>query len=33
MSEDNQECLNKINLILLKDQNFQKVEVNFDNYK
>ncbi|MBF4483659.1 MULTISPECIES: hypothetical protein [unclassified Flavobacterium] len=33
MSEDNQECLNKINLILLKDQNFQKVEVNFDDYK
>ena len=33
MSEENQECLNKINLILLKNQNFQKVEVNFDNYK
>lgn len=33
MSEENQECLNKINLILLKDQNFQKVEVNFDHYK
>lgn len=33
MSESNQECLNKINLMLLKDQNFQKVEVNFEDYK
>ena len=24
--------IKKINLILLKDQNFQKVEVNFDDY-
>ncbi|MFH7003308.1 hypothetical protein [Flavobacterium bizetiae] len=30
---ENQECLNQINLLLLKDQNFQKIEVNFDDYK
>ncbi len=33
MSDDNQECLEKINLLLLEDKNFQKVEVNFENYK
>jgi hypothetical protein len=33
LSDDNQECLNKINLMLLKDQNFQKIEVNFEDYK
>jgi len=33
MSDENQECLNTINSILLKDQNFQKTEVNFDDYK
>jgi hypothetical protein len=33
MSDDNQESLNTINLILLKDLNFQKVEVNFEDYK
>jgi hypothetical protein len=30
---DNQECINKINLILLKDKNFHKTEVNFEDYK
>lgn len=30
---ENQECLNQINLLLLKDQNFHKIEVNFDDYK
>ena len=30
---ENQECLNQINILLLKDQNFQKIEVNFDDYK
>lgn len=30
---ENQDCLNQINLLLLKDQNFQKIEVNFDDYK
>jgi hypothetical protein len=33
MSDNNQECINKINLILLKDKNFHKVEVNFEDYK
>ncbi|OXG03458.1 hypothetical protein BC749_101530 [Flavobacterium araucananum] len=33
LSDDHQECLNKINLMLLKDQNFQKIEVNFEDYK
>jgi len=33
MSDYNQECLEKINLLLLEDKNFQKVEVNFENYK
>lgn len=33
MSENNQECLNRINSILLKDNRFEKVEVNFDDYK
>ncbi|MEN9910013.1 MAG: hypothetical protein RLZZ540_3172 [Bacteroidota bacterium] len=33
MAKDNQECINKINSILLNDKNFQKVEVNFENYK
>nr|WP_294938613.1 hypothetical protein [uncultured Flavobacterium sp.] len=33
MSENNQECVHKINSILLKDKRFEKVEVNFDDYK
>jgi hypothetical protein len=33
MADDNQECLNSINLILQKNKNFQKVEVDFENYK
>jgi hypothetical protein len=33
MSENNQECVNRINSILLKDNRFEKVEVNFDDYK
>jgi hypothetical protein len=33
MSENNQECINRINSILLQDDNFQKVEVNFEDYK
>lgn len=33
MSDDNQQCLQKINLILLNNKNFQKVEVNFEDYK
>jgi len=33
MAEDNQECIKKINLLLLNNKNFQKVEVDFDNYK
>jgi len=33
MSDNNQECINKINLILLKDKNFHKAEVNFEDYK
>jgi len=33
MSDDNQECLEKINLILLQNENFQKIEVDFENYK
>ena len=33
MSDDNQDCLKKINLILLNNKNFQKVEVNFEDYK
>jgi len=33
MSDNNQECINKINLILLKDKNFHKTEVNFEDYK
>ena len=32
-SDENQECLEKIDLILLNDINFQKIEVNFENYK
>lgn len=32
-SEDNQEGLNKINMILLENKNFQKIEVNFEDYK
>lgn len=30
---NNQECIYKINSILSKDVRFEKVEVNFDNYK
>jgi hypothetical protein len=33
MSDNNQECINKINLILLQDKNFHKAEVNFEDYK
>jgi hypothetical protein len=33
MSDDNQECITRINLILQNNKNFQKTEVNFDNYK
>ena len=30
---NNQECIHKINSILLKDARFEKVEVNFNKYK
>ena len=33
MSEENQEGLKTINSILFKDDNFQKVEVDFDHYR
>lgn len=33
ISENNQECVNRINSILLDDNRFEKVEVNFDDYK
>jgi hypothetical protein len=33
MSENDQECIHKINSILVKDENFEKVEVNFEDYK
>jgi hypothetical protein len=33
MSEENQECIHKINSILSEDKNFQKIEVNFEDYK
>jgi hypothetical protein len=33
MSEENQECIHKINSILSEDENFQKIEVNFEDYK
>lgn len=33
MSDDNQECIKRINLILQNNKNFQKVEVNFEDYK
>ncbi|HEY6144074.1 MAG TPA: hypothetical protein VIV55_11735 [Flavobacterium sp.] len=33
MSENNQECVNRINSILSNDKRFEKVEVNFDDYK
>jgi len=32
-SEKDQECMNRINSILLKNINFQKIEVDFENYK
>ena len=32
-SEKDQECMNKINSILFKNIHFQKVEVDFENYK
>nr|WP_199001590.1 hypothetical protein [Flavobacterium sp. ASV13] len=33
MSEDHKECISKINLLLLKNQKFQKIEVNFEDFK
>lgn len=33
MSDHNQECINRINLLLSENKNFQKVEVNFEDYK
>lgn len=33
MEEDNPECIERINAILMKDLRFEKVEVNPDNYK
>ena len=33
MSDDNQECINSINLLLSGNENFQKIEVNFEDYK
>ncbi|KRD11361.1 hypothetical protein ASE21_06535 [Flavobacterium sp. Root901] len=30
---DNQECINRINSLLSENKNFQKVEVDFENYK
>ncbi|MES2238982.1 MAG: hypothetical protein V4497_01855 [Bacteroidota bacterium] len=33
MAENNQECLSKINSILEIAKNFEKVEVNFEDYK
>jgi hypothetical protein len=33
MSDNNQECINRINLLLSENKNFEKVEVNFEDYK
>lgn len=33
MAENNQECISKINSILEVTENFEKVEVDFENYK
>jgi hypothetical protein len=33
MSDHNQECIKKISLLLSENENFQKVEVNFEKYK
>jgi hypothetical protein len=33
MTDDNQQGLREINSMLMKDPRFEKVEVNFDNYK
>lgn len=33
MSDNNQECITRINLLLSENKNFQKVEVNFEDYK
>ena len=33
MSKNNQQCVNRINTILLKDKRFEMVEVNFESYK
>ena len=32
-AEDNQDCLRTINLLLLEDVRFKKIEINFDDYK
>ncbi|MDR7208655.1 hypothetical protein [Flavobacterium piscis] len=33
MADDNQECINRINLLLSENKNYQKVDVNFEDYK
>ncbi|MEP6805474.1 MAG: hypothetical protein ABI892_13185 [Flavobacterium sp.] len=33
MADENQECIHKISSILLQDENFEKIEVDFDDYK
>ncbi|WP_163409462.1 hypothetical protein [Flavobacterium ajazii] len=33
MSDDNQECVKKIELLLSTNKNFQKIEVDFEDYK
>jgi hypothetical protein len=33
MSDDNQTCIAKINDLLIADNRFEKIEVDFDNYK
>ncbi len=33
LMSDNQECIFKINRLLIEDERFEKIEVNFDDYK
>lgn len=33
MSDHNQECIQQINFLLSENKNFQKIEVDFENYK
>lgn len=33
LMSDNQECIFKINRLLVEDERFEKIEVNFDDYK